>query len=994
MHSCERKTSPHFSLKLSVLMLNLLLQTTPPATPVVRALTTDWWYLIPVGLVIVMVVLEALSHRVGFLVIFFQVARYLFSVGALVGNILFVWYIYSFSLPIFSVSVVVLGFSIFSSALFVIIVRKLDRKNRKDTMDAEELDLGGNTSEKANAPGWTATVKKALKVGFIVAFQAIDLGLLVPAGFEKKARWLGRSKPNDLEKKVGSPRMAGAWFQHAPFFLLQVLSLWTVAPAITLVTIAFNCLFLVHEIAHETTRWLRYRSRQAAEHEMAFLDPHQARSDSVSSAAAPDTLFFSGRDNPISEGPPLFYWLLRLTSVLVAVSLIPQLFTIFGIPMVMTCLKRLQLVYRDPYTGSQLAGSTDNSLPWHSSRGMFLVPLNILSMGAVLMVVLPVFTVFSPILWCVNMIYQKSRIDDVALFTRLRESIRLLVESLAFAYLPFLLVPPAETGEDGPKREELGAPNDPKEKKGLGPVSWVTAFLWFIAVEIVVPIVDIITDFQFATQLLIIWKDPALEDPSALLVWVLLSFLSSGAGVFLELAKTVGVVFHFRGAGLNRKTVEDYVIANSPFGNPRDVKIYVRVLKLIGVFAEDIAQILITCFTIGYIGRVNPLWATKLFISIASASASLAKLTTHWVFGYTITKLVRFGLQCAYFGCFGLTFALVAFVTIRDTFCSIDRTLLTVGQVEEIAACATITSSFLLQAFPWAVSTSLQATAVDSKFLVIANNTHPVTFGVAHALSLNTTVVVSGNTGLTDVVFWSLTTLAGSNITVDHNSQLLLDFPSCQHVPAGSNLFITDNTYGGAPLTLGEIGDIAGEVFISRNVAPLASFHLQSVSGIFSVVGNSFQSPSSLSLTELTTLSGEMTLSGNTGLVAVLFGDPSPPVLTGNLTISGNPDLVSLTTGFSDIEGYLEISNNPKLTTLDLSSLITIQGKLVIRDNSMLASISFPGLIISQSQCLVVTDNPNLSAVAVTLNAELLHFYPENNSPTFQVFHTLTSTGF
>ena len=168
----------------------------------------------------------------------------------------------------------------------------------------------------------------------------------------------------------------------------------------------------------------------------------------------------------------------------------------------------------------------------------------------------------------------------------------------------------------------------------------------------------------------------------------------------------------------------------------------------------------------------------------------------------------------------------------------------------------------------------------------------------------------------------------------------------------------------------------------SLDALGLAEPKLEEVDGDIAITGN--PALAAVPLTNLTKLTGALTVSGNTGLATIAIGKLAT---TGHIEIADNPKLSSLA-GFAatTISGDFAVRNNPLLTSLGtMSALYRVTGSVAIDNNAALANLAaFTTSLKFIDQTLTITNNAALvdlgqlkhvqlvGAISITNNANLV----------------------
>lgn len=331
--------------------------------------------------------------------------------------------------------------------------------------------------------------------------------------------------------EVRSFRAANVFFRLLPLLVLQALSLPTVVPTLTLVAMFINACLLLTWVVEEVSFLVRLaRAREGS----------KARGPDPSALKVP-LLGTDQPETPASRSPldRVFLW---VSLPLVTLSFLPQMMTLVGLPFVIGCLRRF--ITAGEATHSPL-----------ERRGLFLVSLNMVSFFLVMGVVLPGVSAVGMLLNVYNSLQHRFTGVKSTTFGSFRHSLQTQFSLLSFCFLPLLDRPPVVRLE---------------RHSSLGDFSWwKTAFviLWLLAVEVALPVSDIVTDFVFSFQLLGLSRDPVLTDRDELAAWAIVSFASTALGLLAALPKLLLILLPvIRSPSFGR--LREVSIAHSVFAPP------------------------------------------------------------------------------------------------------------------------------------------------------------------------------------------------------------------------------------------------------------------------------------------------------------------------------------------------------------------------------------------------------------------------------------------
>ena len=509
-----------------------------------------------------------------------------------------------------------------------------------------------------------------------------------------------------------------------------------------------------------------------------------------------------------------------------------------------------------------MAGKSVAEPPWLVTRGYFLIPVNCISLLFILFLVLPIVTVGGGLLYLVKRIQNNPTSWSYLTFHQIRSTTHLLVSSLVFAFFPFQKEP-----------HKIFNRIKPVNMSKISRWKIVVALLWLLAFEITIPLVDIITDFQFAAQLLEVYRDAKVQGRGQLLVWVIMSFVASCIGLLSELV-SAGLEISLNRRQLNLPGLKRHAVEMSPFGTPLNKIMIQYGKKVVTLLGEDLLQIIIACNTISYVGHVSPLWGFKLNTSIVSCSIHMAKYATYFVFGRKISKQSRIFLQGVYFLLFTVILTTLAGSTTHDEYCSYTRTIDKPDELVELSYCKQLNASLTVTKFTKETQGVLQVTSLNYLFNVTDNRV-PLALEFRNAATLNSTLLVQNNPSNLTIQLTELRSLTkNGKLLIFNNSNLVLfDVSVLFKLKEGSRFQYENNS--------------------EQKVRTF--YGLTKIAGSMVVKGNHFTTLV-LSLFSKVDIEGSLVISENPNMEEIWLKTFSMPFLTcGYLTlnITANPSLRS-----------------------------------------------------------------------------------------------------
>jgi len=491
-------------------------------------------------------------------------------------------------------------------------------------------------------------------------------------------------------------------YQSIPLFVVESLSTQHFSPMITLIAIGFNLGMILLFIGELVVGFFKDKKESQREgpkpkeedKDISMVSPSSSQQDA---AASPSS-------SPLIEhAEGTFTWILvYLCAPLVGFSLVPQMATMIGLPFALRCL------FRFSYSAKVLKkqeSQLGKELSWIEKKGLFLVPLNLVSLVLLMVVILPWISLVGLMLLAYQTIDNLFR-PGCTLFKQYRSSVHALVGSLAFGFLPIA---------DEPPRFRISSiefnPN----------ISWwvkIGAIAWFLGLEVGLPIADIVTDVLFSLELLDLSRDPLLGRKDDLVTWMIVSFVATGGGILFEALKLLLEGIYLFERRKEQHSLIKFIFVHSPFGvNASKRNIFTR---LASSLFENVLQILVAVQTVSFVSQVGGLWGFKLAISIIAVSYSLAKAFTIMIFGAKITREGRVGLQGSYFIMFGLAISLLAGLLLQNNYCGLSRTVDTPSKLIQVGRCPQLSEPIVVREMAKEAEGSLQFSQT-SNFSVEAN---------------------------------------------------------------------------------------------------------------------------------------------------------------------------------------------------------------------------------------------------------------------------------
>ena len=314
-----------------------------------------------------------------------------------------------------------------------------------------------------------------------------------------------------------------------------------------------------------------------------------------------------------------------------------------------------------------------------------------------------------------------------------------------------------------------------------------------------------------------------------------------------------GLDTYHLGRDFSWKKVEDHLAMFSPFGGQFFSSQRNRISKLL-------TQIFAVCLTISYVGVIDSWWATKLGMSILSASFNLAKLFTNFVFGQKITTRSRLGLQAVQF-----CFLFVGFLTDESQFCERKHTIYDDQKLVQLTKCGLMVNDTRIEL----ESTLDQQDLIFSVTNVTApffnwNNSVNLNFTFNQLDLLNATFEIVNNTGELILSFYPLASLIEDTSLILRNNTNVTHFSAgvLYSVDTGATLSLVDNR-GICQIDLPALSVVSGTVLF-QNVATtfLTLSMLSTIGSIGSLFVVNNTELMSLDISSLYSVDGDLDISG------------------------------------------------------------------------------------------------------------------------------------
>ena len=737
-----------------------------------------------------------------------------------------------------------------------------------------------------------------------------------------------------ISQEISALRIGTAFFQFLPLLVLQLFSLEDVAPPGVICAVIFNSFGLGLALIQEISLWSLYVRTNDVSSRQNTLQTPLLDGDSVA-----DLQGGEGDDveeEEVNEEPKIFFrWLNVAVFPLVALSLLPQLITVIGIPWTATSLRRFLF-------SSDLGASTSTrGLSPLQKRGLFLLALNWLSFVAVLLLILPFLSAAGLFFAFYNKLNMQRTGEKAKIFGDFRASLQSLISVMAFCYLPLLSTPPVIRVEKFTSQKVLS--------------KWKIVFvvLLLLVTEVALPIVGTVTDVNYSLHLLDISSDPTLSDRGTLFIWTVVSFAAGALGLALSLATFLLLISPWLQAPSARAFL-DVIIGASVFGRLNPSKWKLSALQFVHLLFVDIVQLLMMKSTISFVGRVNPLWTFKLAISLLSAAFRLSGLLLEFVFGKKISGAAKLGLRPVYFVLVGTLLTLPVFFSLDDDFCGLSRGVHNSDILTVLEGCDIISGQITVSGNQDSVQGTMNALNITAGFEI--SNNEEVILVFPQLVDISSILNVSSNTGAVNISFPSLEEVSegGSLVAEGNSAELTLSLPLLFGVEG--DLVVQLNSNPGI-FDLPALALVNGRVLIAQN--SFSGLSLSLLTEIYGTVTITNEMTTDLQLESLFDITGLMELRGNPNLKSLTF--PSLLQLQGWLVIEDNKSLVECSFPQPLSLCSMNISSNPTLERILLPEMTELEGSVTFDNNPLLTDVYLPLISqIAQGSQILISMNPSL----------------------------------
>jgi sarcosine oxidase delta subunit len=217
----------------------------------------------------------------------------------------------------------------------------------------------------------------------------------------------------------------------------------------------------------------------------------------------------------------------------------------------------------------------------------------------------------------------------------------------------------------------------------------------------------------------------------------------------------------------------------------------------------------------------------------------------------------------------------------------------------------------------------------------IAHNTVATNISIPSVFAAGSNAVTVQNNVLLNTLMLGVSTTSG-NVTINTNSNNVtsINLPNLSTV--GGNLNLSNNVANTTSAALGFplLTTVDGSLNFTRTAKSIDMPNIASVGTTFTISSNAFDPSTAISFPLLTSVPGNFTMDGNSGLLSINI--PGPFVgSTGAVSVETNTGIQSIVLGVSSSTSNVAIqSNGTALTTLQLNHLTSVDNNFDMNNNA------------------------------------------------------------
>ena len=663
-----------------------------------------------------------------------------------------------------------------------------------------------------------------------------------------------------------------------------------------------------------------------------------------------------------SEDDRFLQVFLYITFPIVAVSVIPHVLSIIGIPYASLMLRRFRAsMRRTPLLQSNPIYRTN----WYSRRGVFLFVVNCLGFAITVFLMLPLITLIALVLkigdWA---LYFLGRSDTLAVSpaAKFQKSSQTLIGIILWCYLP-------------QQQSPYTIPFKPNLTNVENNLFKFLAGCWFLGFDIVLPVLSIATNFLLYNDLiasLVYVLDPSHQDD--LEKYIRIALAASIIGLVLETTRFVSEAIQilvkenrtFQHDGVwKTRSIMDQIVERTPFGHPYHVPARNHYLRLLNVIGEDLLQVLVAMNTLSYVGKRDQLWTFRIVTSTFLLCFNLGKVLTHLVFGTGIRKKARFAFQVLYLVFFGIFALIVSTKIIHDDYCNIARQVSRPVDLAQLCGCSAIGAEMTITHLQEPFTGDLLATEINADFSV-TDVSMPLSL-IFRVVDVNNSIVVENTAASMNLSLTSVHRIhsTGSVSLRNISDMVALTMATIGRIDVGGSLVLSD-LQGFPDFELLGLFVLYGNVRIARTsieLLSLGSLFTVKQGAVLQINGNS--ALQTLLLPSIYEVTGVLLITHNPRLERLDLSSLS--ACPGRLRIADNEHLQEVFFGSLGDNGVdLEITNNTALWNASFDGMQVLTGNLTLDHNPSLVSLNFTSLTSADSvSMLTITNNPSLTEIDV-----------------------------
>jgi len=519
---------------------------------------------------------------------------------------------------------------------------------------------------------------------------------------------------------------------------------------------------------------------------------------------------------------------------------------------------------------------------------------------------------------------------------------------------------------------------------------WIT-LLQFLAMGVVLPLVDVATDFYFVANLFELDLSCYPGGVTELRVWQGLAMFSASAGavvVFFHAISLLRVYLQERSKATTVRHPENPLFSTAVLFSAGISSAFV-VFKVLGSVLEDVVQLVISTTTLGYFDSVSVAWCLNVASSIASITFLWTKYISIWVYEPSFSGIrliiMKLCLFLFFAGCLVMIPVFMNVTSNTSPFCEKPHKLQPDDSLASFSKCDEME---LVCVDPDFDGTSIlwQQTNFDISLADLSGSS--MAFLVA--TEITGTISILNNWNLTTISFPEAETIADVDVIGNPNLHTV-SFPALRSIL--NRLVISDNPV----LEFIEFSDPSSMDIRYFEISQCGYFRVLPAADVDPPRGRFDEGLNYSSNANLE----EIVISAISTVIITADSNPVLSKLSWATTVSSAVNLVELTITRSPMMTTLLVPGFLTLQTLSIATADTPITQLTLPTSfpnittfsislaqSALAAVSFPVTLVN-SLTLTFTENSNLASILLpnlsTATTATLGLYRNNRLTTVTV---------